>query len=453
MILKILVKNFIFIFILFYSFSAFSEQKILIEKQKILIEKQKILIEKQKKEIFYYFKKTKYLAELIDPLNSDINTKKNLLEIVFKKKNQSKIRDKKFQIYNPDKNIILRGIANIVPGSAYLDFYEDNLFLLSTIGIIGYAKVNDDELIFKQINNNIDDFFKMSQLKKDQRISTKDLKIFDNKVFVSFINEVRDNCWNVSVIFADLNYNELEFKEWFVPDECINSLKSEDIRFDPDVDRFDANITGGRIINLYDKFLILSVGEFRSRFLSQDVKSVFGKILKINIDSRNYEILTMGNRNPQGLYYDTNNDFILETEHGPQGGDEINLIKLNENTIQNYGWPIASYGEHYDGNPKEKIYQRYPLLKSHKENGFVEPLKSFQPAIGISEIVGLGDNNYVVSSMKDMSLYFFELNKKNQIENIERIEIGERIRDLIYNQNKIFLFLEDSASIGIIDWN
>ena len=55
--------------------------------------------------------------------------------------------------------------------------------------------------------------------------------------------------------------------------------------------------------------------------------------------------------------------------------------------------------------------------------------------------------------MKDMSLYFFELNKKNQIENIERIEIGERIRDLIYNQNKIFLFLEDSASIGIIDWN
>ena len=68
----------------------------------------------------------------------------------------------------------------------------------------------------------------------------------------------------------------------------------------------------------------------------------------------------MGHRNPQGLYFDREKNFILATEHGPQGGDEINLIevsKINKDKIQNYGWPISSYGEHYGGKnaPKNKI--------------------------------------------------------------------------------------------------
>ncbi len=58
----------------------------------------------------------------------------------------------------------------------------------------------------------------------------------------------------------------------------------------------------------------------------------------------------MGHRNPQGLFYDkANNFFLLEAEHGPEGGDEINLIQLNENITPNYGWAISSYGEHYGG--------------------------------------------------------------------------------------------------------
>ena len=53
--------------------------------------------------------------------------------------------------------------------------------------------------------------------------------------------------------------------------------------------------------------------------------------------------------------------------------------------------------------------------------------------------------------MRDKSIYFFILNADRQIENIERIEIGERIRDLNIYQNKIILFLEDTASIGTIN--
>ena len=143
----------------------------------------------------------------------------------------------------------------------------------------------------------------------------------------------------------------------------------------------------------------------------------------------------------------------MSTEHGPKGGDEINLIKLDNNEeVPNYGWPIASYGEHYGYNEdNQKKYKKYPLLKSHKNNGFIEPLKYFTPSIAISEIVGIKKKNYIASSMKDKSLYFFNLNQDNKIEKFERVEIGERIRDLIVVENKLILFLEDTGSIGVID--
>ena len=81
-----------------------------------------------------------------------------------------------------------------------------------------------------------------------------------------------------------------------------------------------------------------------TRYLAQDEESVNGKIIKININNSDYEIFSMGHRNPQGLYYDRENNFILETEHGPMGGDEINLIEVNniEDKIQNFGWAISS---------------------------------------------------------------------------------------------------------------
>jgi hypothetical protein len=85
--------------------------------------------------------------------------------------------------------------------------------------------------------------------------------------------------------------------------------------------------------------------------------------------------------------------------------------------------------------------------------GFIEPLKSFNPSIAISEIVKISNNQFVVSSMKDKSLYFFELNSQKQITNLNRVEVYERVRDLKFNNNRLYLFLEDTASIGVISLN
>ena len=82
--------------------------------------------------------------------------------------------------------------------------------------------------------------------------------------------------------------------------------------------------------------------------------------------SKKIKTVSLGHRNPQGLYFDKKNNFILETEHGPAGGDEINLIEtdnINKDKIQNFGWAISSAGEHYGAKSEtNKIKYKNNLL-------------------------------------------------------------------------------------------
>ena len=256
-----------------------------------------------------------------------------------------------------------------------------------------------------------------------------------------------------------MDYKLIIFENLFTSDECVHFYDNID-------GEFNAHQSGGRILNIDDQKLLFSTGDFRSRFRAQEEDSVFSKIIEINKNTKDYKIVSMGHRNPQGLYYNNNDNYLLEAEHGPEGGDEINLIEMNKDKIPNYGWAISSYGEHYGGKNapyNKKKYVKYPLHKSHSEYNFIEPLIYFNPSIGISQIIGLNHNNsYVVASMKDESLYFFEYdyNDKNlstpnkvregNAENIkiERVHIGERIRDMIYYNEKLYLYLEDTASIA-----
>tara|TARA_Y100000816_G_scaffold260498_1_gene216822 strand:+ start:672 stop:2084 length:1413 start_codon:yes stop_codon:yes gene_type:complete len=342
------------------------------------------------------------------------------------------------------------GINNQYPGSGYIDFYEDNLVILSSRGVLAYKKnISNENESFKQIGNNIDDFISVKQYEKNNWFSLKDLLIFNDKVFISFTEEIEDDCWNTSIIYGIMNYDDIAFTKLFSSTECVHTVNNLD-------GEFNAHQSGGRIISFDKDHILLSIGDYRSRYLAQDEQSINGKIIKINILNSNYEIISIGHRNPQGLYFDEINNFILETEHGPKGGDEINIIdvnKIKKGEFQNFGWPISSAGEHYGGKSLEnnKKYEKYPLHNSHAEYGFIEPIKSFVPSIGISEIVKIGQNKYIVSSLRDQSIYFFELDNQNIIVNFERIEVFERIRDLKFLNDQLYLFLEDTASIGVIN--
>ena len=78
---------------------------------------------------------------------------------------------------------------------------------------------------------------------------------------------------------------------------------------------------------------------------------------------------------------------------------------------------------------------------------------SFIPAIGISQITKIDKNKYVASSLREKSLFYFELNKEKKLDKLKKVEVFERVRDIIFKNDKLYLFLEDTASIGIISIN
>ncbi len=116
---------------------------------------------------------------------------------------------------------------------------------------------------------------------------------------------------------------------------------------------------GGRIAFLRDGSLVLSLGEgFAYREAAQDKNSHLGKIIRIHTDGSvpnnnpfvgmsgvRPEIYSLGHRNVQGLYYDKVSGVLWATEHGPKGGDELNIITAGAN----YGWPLATTGVDYNG--------------------------------------------------------------------------------------------------------
>ncbi len=118
---------------------------------------------------------------------------------------------------------------------------------------------------------------------------------------------------------------------------------------------------GGRIVQASDGNLFLTNGEhFSDRDMAQTLDNDLGKIVRITPDGAaapgnpfagksgaRPEIWSYGHRNPQGLALNPADGKLWEQEHGPMGGDEINIIEPG----RNYGWPRVSHGVNYDGTP------------------------------------------------------------------------------------------------------
>ena len=204
------------------------------------------------------------------------------------------------------------------------------------------------------------------------------------------------------------------------------------------------------------KFLF-SIGFSKKYKAPQDKNSFLGKIIAIDKKTKNYELISFGHRNPQGLFFSNKNNLIINTEHGPYGGDEVNFNFLENNSIEkNFGWPISSTGKPYPG--EEFLFEKNNwLTKSHKENGFISPIKSYSPAIGISEIVFLEERKkkiLYVSSLRAGSIYIINLDQKlNKILDEDRLFFNEqRIRDFEFDSetNSFFVLFEYTPSIAII---
>ena len=371
--------------------------------------------------------------------------------------NDENVLFEKFRTYD-----LITGKYHLVGGSSYIDYYENKLFIASATGIFGFVdvdKFNNNYLQFTTIGSNIKEIINydsFSSFYQSGMFGIKDLLIHKNKLYISYTNQLKKDCFNTSIFVSDISLTQLEFEKFFTPEICVkpNNTYGE----------FWAGQSGGRMSPYKKNKLLFTAGEYRFRDHAQDKLNVMGKIIEINIESKEFKIVSMGHRNPQGLYYDISSDIIFSTEHGPWNGDEINIHVSPEGNINNYGWPISSYGEHYSfdlGKTEENKakYEKAPLHKSHKKYGFVEPLKYFIPSIGISQLVLVSkkfidseDRMLLIGSMPAKKLVSIKLDKNNKIIYEENIDVGERIRDMIYVEdvNKIFLFLENTASIGVL---
>lgn len=152
---------------------------------------------------------------------------------------------------------------------------------------------------------------------------------------------------------------------------------------------------GGRLQFANDGTLFISLGEgFKFMQEAQNLQITHGKIVRINSDGSipadnpfadgekgKPEIWSYGHRNVQGLYYDKDSGVLYETEHGPKGGDEFNIIRPGAN----YGWPKITYGVNYDGTM---------ITNKTEAPGMEQPLTYWVPSIAPSGLTRLTGDVY-----------------------------------------------------------
>lgn len=134
--------------------------------------------------------------------------------------------------------------------------------------------------------------------------------------------------------------------------------------------------------------LFFGIGDRGERDYAQNLSNHAGAILRLNLDgsvpddnpfvnNRNAlpEIWSYGHRNPQGLYFDREHNRLWEIEHGPRGGDEINLILAGEN----YGWPVISYGKEY--------WAPIAVGEDTHREGMQQSVKVYDPSIAPGSLI------------------------------------------------------------------
>ena len=322
------------------------------------------------------------------------------------------------------------------PGS-FLEIHENKIIMTSGAGDITYidvSKIKNNFINRKKVDSNVRSFLKKEYFSNINKISVRGTAIFENKFYLSYINEPKKDCYNISLLEGEILKSEINFSIFFETTECSFSES-----------KISQNLhqSGGAIVVDSDN-VYFAIGEFRDRPKAQDVDSLFGKVLKINKFTKTHQVISSGHRNIQGMQLEDNK--IFSSEHGPRGGDEVNEIDLNENiVILNYGWPISSYGEHYDGEFKIEA----PLHDSHADYGFIEPKFYFTPSIGISD-VKRDNETFVISSMKEKTLYFIPDTAEGNITGAKSINLDYRIRDFIILDGNIIVYLEDLPGMAIL---
>jgi aldose sugar dehydrogenase len=154
----------------------------------------------------------------------------------------------------------------------------------------------------------------------------------------------------------------------------------------PSLYRVGGQRFGSRLLFDKENHLFFSIGDRASPGDEQDLSHPNGKVYRVLDDGRIPKdnpfvgraaaiqgIWTYGHRNPQGLAFSPVTGELWESEHGPRGGDELNILRAGHN----YGWPVITYGINYDGTP---------ITEHLEHDGMEQPITTWVPSIAASPI-------------------------------------------------------------------
>ncbi len=219
---------------------------------------------------------------------------------------------------------------------------------------------------------------------------------------------------------------------------------------------------GSRLVFRGDKTLFVTTGERFTGNLVQDLTTHIGKIIRINRDGSIPAdnptwpgspaalpgIWSIGHRNPQGAALHPTTGELWESEHGPQGGDEVNIVRAGGN----YGWPIKSYGCNY-GDP---VGDACRIGGGTHAPTYIEPLTTWTPtsiapsniAFYTGTMIAEWQGNLFVGSLAGQALWRLVLDG-NTVVSREALyaSLGERIRDVTQGPDGALYLLVDSGRI------
>lgn len=224
-------------------------------------------------------------------------------------------------------------------------------------------------------------------------------------------------------------------------------------------DRQGAAHYGGRMALLPDNTLLLTLGDgFDYREQAQNKANHLGKIVRLTengeVPTDNpfvgqgdvaAEIYTLGHRNVQGIFYDKLTDTLYSHEHGPKGGDELNLLQAGNN----YGWPVATYGVDYTG-ARISPFTEFAQMQA--------PLHVWTPSIAPAgmtlyrgELFPEWQGNIFVSALAGRALHRLVLDDNKVVaEEVLLTELNSRLRDVRTGPDGALYLLTDGANGALL---
>ena len=210
--------------------------------------------------------------------------------------------------------------------------------------------------------------------------------------------------------------------------------------------------------------VFLTIGHKSDDSDAQDLALPYGKILRLNDDGRIPEdnpfvnvsgalrsIWSYGHRNPQGLVFNTRTQELWSSEHGPRGGDEINLIRPGGN----FGWPLYSLGVHYDGS---QVDEGGRLGIEFALKDIEQPVVDLTPSPGVSALVIYQGNkfrrwqdNLIVGSLIARDVYRVVLVDNTFVHKETLLEDIGRVRDVkMSSEGYVYLLIEHASGGRIL---